>query len=1206
MYIKQVIIQGFRSYREQTVVEPFSSKHNVIVGRNGSGKSNFFYAIQFVLSDEFSHLRPEQRQALLHEGTGPRVISAFVEVIFDNSDNRIPIEKDEVVLRRVIGSKKDQYFLDKKMVTKGDVMNLLESAGFSRSNPYYIVKQGKINQMATAPDSQRLKLLREVAGTKVYDERKEESKEILRETEGKREKINDLLKYIEERLMTLENEKEELKEYQKWDKMRRSLEYTIHDHELRDTKKKLDELQDKRDNSGAQTQKYRDLQQAANDKVKSIQKDLKDLKTRTQTVHEEKDMLQTENQESTKDKAKLELTIKDMQEDLEGDAKTKKKLEEELRKCNEKIAKTQKSLENITPQYESRRDSEEKCTQELAAAEQRRKELYAKQGRGNQFTSRDDRDSWIKNELKSLNKAIKDKEEQIRKLTEDTGQEEKRREMLETRITDINQRVEQHKEIIESNNRSYNEMKGKKDELQNERSALWREENVLQQNLVSLRDELSKKEQGLRSMTGKATLNGILSVQKVLQSFKEQGINQELIDGYYGTLIEMFDCDKTFFTCVEVTAGGRLFHHVVDSDRTGTAILQEMNRKGLPGEVTFMPLNRLDNRDTIYPETNDAIPMISKLRYSDKYAAALKHVFSKTLICRSMEVATQIARTQNLDCITLDGDQVSRRGALTGGYYDNRRSRLDLHKSKEEYATKVSTMETQYNEHKTKLEDIEGQINNLVSEMQRMETRNSKNRDNFEKMRGDVRLMTEELANLTKSQPGKGRSVSNFQKDLETMKNTAMSLKAELGTDLLSQLSAEDQGEMDGLNDQIKQLTQQNKDSLKERIRLEGEKNKLENLLHNNLVKNRERIQADMEEEEGLTKKDKLDASDERLRKVDQRLNEIKNSIKELDDTLEKLNKEQKELQTNLEYWKGQEKEIQDKLGDDSKELDKMTNKQSVLLRKKDDCMKKIRELGSLPSDAFEKYQNLNSKQLFKKLDQCNAELKKYSHVNKKALDQFVNFTEQKSKLISRKEELDRAHTSILELMNALDHRKYEAIQLTFKQVSKFFSEIFKKLVPDGHAVLVMKKGDTDQGGDDDDENQSKEVPLVEQFTGVGIKVSFTGNKAEMRDMQQLSGGQKSLVALTLIFAIQKCDPAPFYLFDEIDQALDSQHRKAVADMIHELSQDAQFITTTFRPELLEHADKFYGVKFRNKVSHIDCVSYEEAQDFVEDDTTHG
>ena len=131
MYIKQVIIQGFKSYREQTVIEPFDPGHNVVVGRNGSGKSNFFYAIQFVLSDEYSHLRPEQRQALLHEGTGPRVISAYVEIIFDNSDGRLPIDKDEVFLRRVIGSKKDNYFLNKKMVPRSEVMNLLESAGFS-------------------------------------------------------------------------------------------------------------------------------------------------------------------------------------------------------------------------------------------------------------------------------------------------------------------------------------------------------------------------------------------------------------------------------------------------------------------------------------------------------------------------------------------------------------------------------------------------------------------------------------------------------------------------------------------------------------------------------------------------------------------------------------------------------------------------------------------------------------------------------------------------------------------------------------------------------------------------------------------------------------------------------------------------------------------------------------------------------------------
>jgi len=152
---------------------------------------------------------------------------------------------------------------------------------------------------------------------------------------------------------------------------------------------------------------------------------------------------------------------------------------------------------------------------------------------------------------------------------------------------------------------------------------------------------------------------------------------------------------------------------------------------------------------------------------------------------------------------------------------------------------------------------------------------------------------------------------------------------------------------------------------------------------------------------------------------------------------------------------------------------------------------------------------------------------------------------------------------------------------------------------------LIMKKGDR---GNSQDETSSSDqsASMVDQFTGVGIKVSFSGKAAETREMQQLSGGQKSLVALALIFSIQKCDPAPFYLFDEIDQALDPAHRTSVADMLKELSGSAQFITTTFRPELLEAADKFYGVIYRNKVSMVRTISIDEAREFVDDDQMHG
>merc|ERR1712233_139299 len=330
---------------------------------------------------------------------------------------------------------------------------------------------------------------------------------------------------------------------------------------------------------------------------------------------------------------------------------------------------------------------------------------------------------------------------------------------------------------------------------------------------------------------------------------------------------------------------------------------------------------------------------------------------------------------------------------------------------------------------------------------------------------------------------------------------------------------------------------------------------------------------------------------------LEERLEVTKTNMKGLDKNLTDIVKKRKKSQAELEASRLREREIQDKIEEDSKELERMASKQTVLQQKIQECTKKIRELGSLPSDAFEKYKNMSQKVLFKQLEKANQELKKYSHVNKKALDQYVSFSEQKEKLIKRKEELDKGNKKIMDLMEVLEQRKFEAILFTFKQGSKYFQEVFEKLCPLGRGTLSIKRDDSN----DDDDDQAHRL---ENATGVSCAVSFTGKNNEMREMNQLSGGQKSLVAMALIFAIQKCDPAPFYLFDEIDQALDPMYRKAVADMIHELADGAQFITTTFRPELLEHASKFYGVKFRNKVSHVDCVTKEEAFDFVDDDAT--
>jgi len=1196
MYIKQVIIQGFKSYREQTVVEPFDPGHNVVVGRNGSGKSNFFYAIQFVLSDEYSHLRPEQRQALLHEGTGPRVISAYVEIIFDNSDGRLPVDKDEVYLRRVIGSKKDNYFLNKKMVPRSEVMNLLESAGFSRANPYYIVKQGKINQMATAPDSQRLKLLREVAGTRVYDERREESKAILKETESKREKIEDFLKTIEDRLSSLEEEKEELKEYQKYDKMRRALEYTIHDRDLQDTRKKLADMDDRRKNSGEEAEKLRNAVQEAADKARNTSKEVKDLKVKEATAKEERDTLNHDLQSLTKEKTKLEFNLKDLRDEVKGDNSSKDRAEQELAKLKKTITDREKELENIKPQYEDMKKKEDECTRELGLKEQKRKELYAKQGRGSQFTSKEQRDEWIKKELKSLNKQTKDKTEQIEKLSEDLKKDSKKKNDLEKKIEEATQEQETHRTSIDDQNKGFYELKKKKDALQSERNELCRKEMNLQQTLSSMKEELGKADQTLRSMAGKPILNGRDSVRKVLQMFQERGGQfKSIADSYYGLVIENMECEQSIYTAVEVTAGNRLFHHIVESDRIGTYILKEMNKQKLPGEVTFMPLNRLHVRVIDYPSTKDAIAMVSKLEYEERYDKALRYIFGRTLICRNLEVATNLARSTGLDCVTLDGDQVSSKGSLTGGYFNKSRSRLEIQKIRSEKGEEIRAQEEEMKELRNKLTTLESDINKVVAEMQKTETKNSKAKDVFEKVKTDIRLMKEELNGIERNQNPKERSLAQLKSSLEAMQTTKEGLESEQNQDLLATLSTKDQMEVDHLNDDIRRLKQENKKAFAERMRLEAQKNKLENLLTNNLVRRKDELVQALQEISVEDRHQQLENANNDLSGLDTRVKATQENMGVLDKKLSDVVKRRKKAQAELESARLREREIQEKIEEDARELERMASKQTGLQAKIQECTAKIRELGSLPTDAFDKYKNMSQKQLFKQLDRANQELKKYGHVNKKALDQYISFSEQKEKLMKRKEELDRGNQKIMDLMEVLEQRKYEAILFTFKQVSKYFQEVFQKLCPTGKGTLAIKK-------DDSTDADSDQAHRLENATGVSCSVSFTGRNNEMREMNQLSGGQKSLVAMALIFAIQKCDPAPFYLFDEIDQALDAQYRKAVADMIHELADGAQFITTTFRPELLTHASKFYGVKFRNKVSHVDCVTREEAYDFVEDD----
>ena len=612
-------------------------------------------------------------------------------------------------------------------------------------------------------------------------------------------------------------------------------------------------------------------------------------------------------------------------------------------------------------------------------------------------------------------------------------------------------------------NKGFYELKKKKDKLQSERNDLCRKEMSLQQSLSSLKEELAKADQTLRSMAGKPILNGRDSVKKVLELFRQRGGQmRQIADSYYGLVIENFECEQSIYTAVEVTAGNRLFHHIVASDKVGTHILKEMNKSKLPGEVTFMPLNRLHVRNIDYPNTKDAIAMVSKLEYEEKYDTALRYIFGRTLICRNLEVATQLARTTGLDCVTLDGDQVSSKGSLTGGYFNKSRSRLEIQKTRSEKNSEIISKEDEMKTLRDDLARVEADINKVVAEMQKTENKNSRAKDIFEKVKTDMRLMKEELSMIDKNQAPKERSLMQLKASLEAMQTTKEGLENEVNQDLMATLSTKDQAEVDQLNDDIRRLKTENKKAFSERMRLEAQKNKLENLLTNNLIRRKDELVQALQEISVEDRHQQLENCVSDLKSLEERLEVTKNNMKGLDKNLQDVVKKRKKYQAELEASKLREREIQDKIEEDAKELERMASKQTILQQKIQECTKKIRELGSLPSDAFEKYKSMSQKQLFKQLEKANQELKKYSHVNKKALDQYVSFSEQKEKLIKRKEELDKGHKKIMDLMEVLEQRKFEAILFTFKQVSKYFQEVFEKLVPGGRGTLSIKSDDKD------------------------------------------------------------------------------------------------------------------------------------------------
>lgn len=1036
-------------------------------------------------------------------------MSAYVEIIFDNEDRRFPTNNDEVILRRTIGQKKDEYSIDRRNATKQDVMNLLESAGFSRSNPYYIVPQGRVTALTNMKDGERLNLLKEVAGTQVYEARRTESLKILDDTNKKREKIKELLGYISDRLGELEEEKEELRAYQEKDRERRCLEYTLLHKDQEDCAAALERLDDARERGRDETDDNRERFVQGEQEMADLDKQISDLKQEIELLKVDKRQLEDERKDAARKKAQIELDVKALTDNQSAAQQARTRHANDLQEVQNRIQQRETELAQIVPQYNVQREQEADVRRQLNEADSTRQRLYAKQGRQTQFRTKRERDAWLRKEIDEVNVALATRKAVTMQTTEEITELETEMGQLDSEISELRDRIDNRGDQTQSTSADIQKAKDDRDRLMDQRKELWREEARLDSMISNAKEGLDQAERFLSHMMDQNTSRGIASVRRISK--------QHNINGVYGTLAELFTVEDRYKTAVEVTAGTSLFHYVVDTDDTASRVLEILQReKG--GRVTFMPLNRLRPKPATIPRAADAVQLITKIQYDARYEKAFQQVFGKTIVCPNLQVAAQYARSHAVSAITPNGDRADKKGALTGGFYDQRNSRLDGIRKVAQRRSEYEGHRDRKNEIRTELDALDQQITRAVSNLQKIEQKRTQQENSYGPMRQELRNKMNDLQAKRDTLEKKQRARDNVETAVRELGNQLQGYEQELASAFERTLSAEEERQLQSLSTTVQNLRKQLNDLSTARSDLEAQKNTIEVELRENLRPRLEQLQTQDVDNgnggpSGAGANTRLQERQRELQRVDQTLANVASRLQECDSSIDEKSSQLSQAETSRAEIQKQQEELARQIARHQRHFEKSAGKRAEIVAKRDDVAAAIRNLGVLPEAAFTpQYQNMAYERALKRLHKAKDALKGYGHVNKKAFEQYNAFTRQREGLEGRQKELEASQKSIGELIDVLDQRKDEAIERTFRQVSKEFARIFEKLVPAGKGRLVIQRR-TDRAArqeEEEEESGDERRDGVENYTGVGISVSFNSRHDEQQRIQQLSGGQKS------------------------------------------------------------------------------------------------
>ena len=1115
---------------------------------------------------------------------------------------------------------------------------MLESAGFSQSNPYYIVEQGRVQSLCTMKDADRLAMLKEVAGTSVYDAKRTESIRILEENEGKRKHVDEVIAYLDERLGELGTEQKELSAWQACDKERRAIQYALHSEDLARAKRRLEELtQSHGADQEASIRLQRELAGLSHEQATAVDS-LEALQARQRAAEAEHESLQTLLEPLTERRVAAEGAVAELQGAVADDAASAEEVQAAVAATAKRITAAKAELqERLKPAFAAA-EGEYHAAKAAADANQSLVDaVYERSSRGTQFKSASQRDQWIKARTKELKLAARSKAangDEAAAEAADAGAQSQR-------CAAEAAAAEEEAATCESR---LAEARGEADGVRAQLSVAVQEARVAHGTQDSAERSLAEASEGVARAKGSLDRITPGHIRSGLAELRRL-VTEEGWTGIHGPIIDIVRAEDTRFdVAAEVIARHQMFNVVVDDAAVASKCISHLTRTKA-GRVTFIPLSQVDVPAAgASPNAEDAIPLVDKLRYDEHLRPAVMSVFGRALLCRDLDTARRYASSMNMTCVTLEGDEVSAKGVIYGGFQSVKENRLACKRSADVAAAALQRAKEESEQAQQAVLSTGQSTTALRGRLEALTAAQSTARKRLEECRGNFNTLTREASDLEARAARANERCSKLKGEHEALLAQVSALESEVGTDLAEGMGVSDRKTLEAAQRKSETLAEALAGATAARDAARAAKAAAEAELHENLEKRLEELRSRLGVEQGGTGGDEatarqgeLAAAREAATSAESEEADVRSRLGALEKDLAELRKKVSAATSAVDSLNTAITNITEQMANTSRDTEKALQKRATATRQRDAAMGEIRALGALPA-GLERFEGRGRRELLKELTGVTERLKAFDHVNKKALDQFSNFTEQREALVTRRAELTRAAGRIRELVAHLDAKKDEAIMRTFKGVAKHFKRVFGELVPKGSGTMVIKRafdpadededagssvtdgfdaseGAPSEGGrggvdaDDDEEAEStvssdimRLSKAVDSFRGVAIKVSFT-DAGESLNMKRLSGGQKALVALALIFAIQRCDPAPFYLFDEIDSALDDTHRAAVANLVHRqtLTEEnpAQFITSTFRPELVFVADTVFGVIHQHGVSHIVRQSRDAALDFI-------